>query len=272
MSNAARCSAFRSSSESASRRSGAVDELALDDGQLLVVLRVPDHDLEHEAVDLRLGQRIRALRLDRVLRRHDEEGIRNRERVVADRHLPLLHHLEERGLDLRGRAVDLVREEEVAEDRAELGVERSVARPVDPSPHEVGGDEVGRELHARERPAEHAGRRLDRQRLGEPGNALDQQMPLRQQADEHPLQHRVLPGDDAADLEERLLELLLRLRRRRTAASSGCSVTCDSSLAALGTYTKADEGEFGVRLARERLLRWKIRAQERWTPIVIEPR
>ena len=37
-------------------------------------------------------------------------------------------------------------------------------------------------------------------------------MPLRQQAHEHPLEHRVLPGDDAADLEERLLELLLGLR------------------------------------------------------------
>ena len=38
---------------------------------------------------------------------------------------------------------------------------------------------------------------------------------MRQQADEHALEHLVLPGDDAPDLEQRLLELLLRLLRRR---------------------------------------------------------
>ena len=55
-----------------------LDELALHDRQLFVVLRVVDQHLEHEAVDLRLGQRIRALRLDRVLRRHHEERVRHR--------------------------------------------------------------------------------------------------------------------------------------------------------------------------------------------------
>ena len=56
--------------------------------------------------------------------------------------------------------------------------------------------------------AEHAGGRLDRQRLREPGHALDQEVALREQADEHALEHRVLPGDHAADLEQRLLETL----------------------------------------------------------------
>ena len=144
--------------------------------------------------------------------------------VVPDRHLPLLHHLEQRGLDLRGSAVDLVREEEVAEDGPELGVERAVARAVDPRPDEVRRNEVGRELHARERPAEHAGRRLDRQRLREARDALDQEMALRQQADEHPLEHRVLPCDDPPDLEQRLLELLLRFLRGRTGLGRFCSV------------------------------------------------
>ena len=95
----------------------------MDDRQLLVALRVADEHLEHEAVDLRLGERIRPLGLDRVLRRHHEERLRHGVRVVADRHLVLLHHLEQRRLHLRGRAVDLVREEEVAEDRAEVGLE-----------------------------------------------------------------------------------------------------------------------------------------------------
>ena len=73
------------------------------------------------------------------------------------------------------------------------------------------GTRSGRELDARERPAEHARRGLDRQRLREAGHALDQEVALREQADEHALEHRVLAGDHAADLEQRLLEPLLGL-------------------------------------------------------------
>ena len=124
-----------------------------------------------------------------------------------------------------GRAVDLVGEQEVAEDRAELGVERALAGAVDARADEVGRDEIGRELDAREAAAEHAGRRLDRQRLGETGHALDQQVALREQADEHALEHRVLAGDDAADLEQRLLEALLGLGGRRRCGVVGRSVT-----------------------------------------------
>ena len=62
--------------------------------------------------------------------------------------------------------------------------------------------------------AEHAGGRLDRERLREAGHALDQQMALGEQADEHALEHLVLPGDHAPDLEERLLEPVADLGRR----------------------------------------------------------
>ena len=185
-------------------------QLPLHDRQLLVVLGVVDEDLQHEAVDLRLRQRIRALRLDRILGREDEERVGHRIRGVSDRHLALLHHLEQRALHLRGRAVDLVREEEVAEHRAELRLERARVGPVDPRADEVGRHEVGRELDARERPAQHGGRRLDRERLRQAGHALDQEMPLCEQAHEHALEHRVLPRDHPADLEERLLQPLLR--------------------------------------------------------------
>jgi hypothetical protein len=90
---------------------------------LLAEAWVVDDDLEQEAVDLRLGQRVGALGLDRVLGRHDEERCGTGERLAADRDLVLLHDLEQRRLHLRRRAVDLVGEQEVAEDRAELGVE-----------------------------------------------------------------------------------------------------------------------------------------------------
>ena len=85
--------------------------------------RVADLDHEHEAVDLRLGERVGPLLLDGVLRRHDDERLGERVGLVADGDLPLLHRLEQRALHLGRRAVDLVGEHEVGEDGAELGGE-----------------------------------------------------------------------------------------------------------------------------------------------------
>ena len=47
--------------------------------------RVADADLEHEPVELRLGQRIRAFLLDRVLRREHEERLGQLVRLAGRR-------------------------------------------------------------------------------------------------------------------------------------------------------------------------------------------
>ena len=54
---------------------GSVVAIAVENGPFLGAVRVTDDDLEHEAVDLRFGQRIGAFLLERVLRGHDEERI-----------------------------------------------------------------------------------------------------------------------------------------------------------------------------------------------------
>ena len=63
-------------------------------------------------------------------------------RLAADRHLVLLHDLEQGRLHLRRRTVDLVGEEEVAENRAELGVE-AVAGAIDAVPTRSEGTRSG---------------------------------------------------------------------------------------------------------------------------------
>ncbi len=88
------------------------------DPPLLFRRRILDDDVEHEAIELRLGQRIGALLLDRVLRRENEQRPLEIEAHAVDRDLILLHRLEQRGLRLRRRAVDLVGEDDVGEDRA----------------------------------------------------------------------------------------------------------------------------------------------------------
>ena len=140
---------------------------------------------------------------------------------MADRDLALLHHLEQRGLDLGRSAVDLVGEQEVAEHGTELRVERALAGAVDARADEIGRDEVGRELNAGERSSEHPGSRLDRQRLRQAGHALDQEMALGEQAHEDSLEHVVLTRDHPPDLEERLLEPILGLGRRGHGQSVG---------------------------------------------------
>ena len=90
----------------------------VDDLQLLLRGGVIEHHLEEEAVLLRLRQRIGALVLDRVLGRQHQEGIGQPDLLAFEAHPALLHRLEQRRLDLGGRAVDLVCEEDVGEDRS----------------------------------------------------------------------------------------------------------------------------------------------------------
>ncbi len=72
-----RGSARAASIGSRSRTSGGRADGAADDRRLLPHARVVDEQLEQEAVDLRLGQRIGALGLDRVLRGEHEERRRH---------------------------------------------------------------------------------------------------------------------------------------------------------------------------------------------------
>ena len=100
------------------RRSPLVQEVALRGG-----IRVADLDGHQEPVELRLGQRIRADLFDRILRRDDEERLRQLARLPVLRDLALLHRLEQRALRLRRGAVDLVGEHDRREDRARMEAE-----------------------------------------------------------------------------------------------------------------------------------------------------
>ena len=84
-------------------------------------VRIADADPQQEAVELRLRQRIGALQLDGVLRGDHQERLRQRERLPLDRHLRLLHGLQQRRLRLGRGAVDLVGEQQVGEDGAGAG-------------------------------------------------------------------------------------------------------------------------------------------------------
>ena len=142
-----------------------------------------DVDLEHEPIELRFGQRIRAFELDRILRRQHEERIGQRPRLAERRHPMLLHRLEQRRLGLGRRAVDLVGQQQVGEDRA--GVEHELLAALafleDVAAGDVGREQVGRELDAAEVERQQPRQRLDELGLAESRQAFEQHMASREQ-------------------------------------------------------------------------------------------
>jgi hypothetical protein len=76
---------------------------------------------------------------------------------------------------------------------------------VDPGADQVGRDEVGRELDPLELAADRLGQGLDGHGLGQPRDALDQDVAAREQRDDQSLEKVVLTDDDLLDLVEQSL-------------------------------------------------------------------
>ena len=120
---------------------------------------------EHEAVELRLGQRVGALLLDGVLGGEDQERQVQRVGLAAGGDPVLLHRLEQRRLRLGRRAVHLVGEDDVGEqrppDEAELAVPGGPVLLEDVGAGDVRGHQVRGELDAVEGEVQHLGRAND---------------------------------------------------------------------------------------------------------------
>ena len=97
------------------------------DPHLFVLREVGHDDVEHESIELRFGQRIGAFELDRILRREHEEGRLERIRPPGRSDVVLLHGFEQCRLSFRRRAVDLVSEQDLREDRPLHEAQRAVA-------------------------------------------------------------------------------------------------------------------------------------------------
>ena len=152
--------------------------------RLLRERRVADRHPHREPVELRLGERVRPLVLDRVLGRDDEERAHEHVCRAVDGDLPLLHRLEQRRLRLRRRSVDLVDEHDVREHRAGPEAERPALTVEHVHARDVRRQEIGRELDAVEREVERARERLREHGLADTGDVLDEDVPLGEQAQE----------------------------------------------------------------------------------------
>jgi hypothetical protein len=138
------------------------------------------------------------------LRGQHEQRALQRVALAADRHLVLLHRLEQRRLGLGRRAVDLVGEDDVGEDRA--GDEADGACAGGPilldhlGAEDVRRHQVGRELDAAELQVDGVGECLDQQRLGQPRHAAQQAMAAGEERGQDLLDDRVLADDHLPQL------------------------------------------------------------------------
>src|SRR6185436_20979649 len=128
----------------------------------------------------------------------DEERRWQLARFAFGGDLVLFHRLEQRRLRLRRRAIHLVGEDHLREDRT--GVEAKAARLalVYRYAEDVGRQHVAGELDALEMQPETSGEHVRKRRLADAGQVLDQQVPAREQARERQAHLRFLAEDDAA--------------------------------------------------------------------------
>ena len=119
---------------------------AFDNDAFFGAARIIDFQFEHEAVHLRLGQRIGAFLFDRVLRGENQERRRHLISGSGDGRLPLLHTFKQCALDFCRCAVDFIRQNQVCENRSFFNGERVFLRIVNIGSDHIGGKQVRRKL------------------------------------------------------------------------------------------------------------------------------
>ena len=174
------------------------------DPPLFLFAGIVDQHVEHEPIELRFGQRIGSLLLDRILRGQHEERTIEIEPRAAHGHLVLLHGLEQRGLRLRRGPIDFVREQDVGEDRAaDEPDDPAAGRPIFLDhfrTENVGRHQIRRELNAVEPQIHRLRQLLDQERLGQTRNAAQEAMAAGQKGNQDLSDDALLPDDGLREL------------------------------------------------------------------------
>ena len=126
---------------------GVPPELALEQLQLVRRGGVAHAQAQGEAVQLGVGQQLGAGGPGGVLGGDDQEGVGHRAGHPVHRHPALLHGLQQGGLGTAGGPVQLVRQEQVAEQGPGLVLHLARGLVVEGEPGEVRGHHIGGELH-----------------------------------------------------------------------------------------------------------------------------
>ena len=139
---------------------GGCDVLT-ENGLLLRLGGIAYHNLQHEAVQLGLRQRIGALLLNRVLGGHHQKRLRQRIGLLTDGDLPLLHRFQQCALHFCRRTVDFVRQDEICKNRPLLHLEILRFLTIDQRADQIGRQQVWGKLYPAEFGLDDTCQRLD---------------------------------------------------------------------------------------------------------------
>ncbi|TFG50533.1 MAG: hypothetical protein E4H38_03420 [Gemmatimonadales bacterium] len=171
------------------------------DALLRLVGGIAQQAFHQEAIQFRLWKWVGPLEFDRVLGGEDREALREWMRDAIHRDAPFLHRLQQRGLGLGRRAVDLVPQDQVAEQRPRPEGETTGPRQqVDAG--DVARHQVRSELDAPEFQAERFAQGPNEQCLGGPRRAFEQNVASCQQRQDDLAQSSILPQHNPAELLE----------------------------------------------------------------------
>ena len=166
----------------------------------LAVAWVIDDQFEVKAIQLRLRQRVCPLLLDGVLSGDHHKFIAQRIRLPVDGHQPLIHRLQKRGLRFRGRAVDLVRQQDLRKNRPRCEDKGIRLKIKEVCPQNIARHHIRRKLNAPKLQVETRSKRLNQKRLAGAGSALQKDVAAAQETGEHELKSLVMPHNHFADL------------------------------------------------------------------------
>ena len=116
--------------------------------------------------------------------------------LAVDADLPFLHRLQQGRLGLGRGAVDLVGQQQVAEDRPGRELEDERLRIENVHAHDVGRHQVGRELDAVELALDGHRQGADKERFGRARRTFQKDVSAGQQGHDRLVQHAVQADDD----------------------------------------------------------------------------
>ena len=146
--------------------------------------RIEDADFGQKAIELRLGQRVRAFEVDRVLRGKNSEERGKRMGRAVNRYLALLHALQQRSLGSWRHAIDFIDQQQLGEYGTLMKLERAGTHIENVGADDVGRHEIGSTLHALKFQAQKMRERFDGERLGDSRHAFEQRVSAAQERDQ----------------------------------------------------------------------------------------